>query len=62
MLEFLFDKFAGLPANNFITKRLQHRFFPVNIAKFLKTSILRDICERRFRIFKVEEIEKTETY
>ena len=30
----------------FITKRLEHRCFPVNIAKLLKTSILKDICER----------------
>ena len=40
------NKFAGLQAGNFITKRPQHRRFPVNIAKFLKTSILKDICER----------------
>ena len=46
MLEVLFDKFAGLQPGNFITKRLQHRLFPVNIAKFLKTSILKYICER----------------
>ena len=35
-----------IQASNFITKRLQHRCFPVNIAKFLKTSILKGICER----------------
>ena len=29
-----------------VKKQLQHRFFPVNITKFLKTSILKDICER----------------
>ena len=46
MLESLFNKFAGLQAGNFITKRLQHRCFPVNIAKFLKTSILEDVYER----------------
>ena len=28
-------------ASNFIKKRLQHRCFPVNIAKFLRTTILR---------------------
>ena len=43
VLEPLFNKFAGLQAGNFITKRLQHRCFPLNIAKFL---ILKDICER----------------
>ena len=38
MLESLFNKVAGLKACNFIKKRLQHRCFPVNIAKFLRTS------------------------
>ena len=46
MLESLFKKFAGLQADSFITKGLQHSCFSVNIAKFLKTSILKDICER----------------
>ena len=46
MLESLFNKFAGLQADSFITKGLQHRCFSVKIAKFLKTSILKDICER----------------
>ena len=46
MLESFFNNFAGLQAHNFITKRLQHRCFPVNIVKFLKTSILKDIFER----------------
>ena len=35
MFEPLFNKFAGLKACNFIKKRLQHRHFPVNIAKFI---------------------------
>ena len=26
--------------------KLQHRLFPVNIAKFLRTPILKKICER----------------
>ena len=30
--------FLGLKACNFIKKRLQHRCFPVNIAKFLRTA------------------------
>ena len=46
VLESLFNKFAGLQARNFITKRLQRRFFPVNIAKLSEASILKDICER----------------
>ena len=51
VVEYLFNKFMGLQAGNVITKRLQHRYFPVNIAKFLKTSILKDICERRLLNF-----------
>ena len=38
VLESLFDKAAGLKAFNFIKKRVQHRRFPVNIAKSLKTA------------------------
>ena len=33
-------------ACNFIRKRLQHSCFPVNIAKILRTHILKNICER----------------
>ena len=46
LLESLFNKFAGLQGGNLIKKRLQHMHFPVRIAKFLKTSILKDTCER----------------
>ena len=38
MLESLFNNIVGLKACNFIKKRLQHRCFPLNIAKFLKTA------------------------
>ena len=38
MLESLFNKVAGAQACNYIKKRLQHRPFPVNIAKFLRTA------------------------
>ena len=34
-LEPLFKKVTGLKACNFIKKRPQHRFFPMNIEKFL---------------------------
>ena len=39
MLEFffLFNKVAALQACNIIKKRLQHKRFPVNFAKFLRT-------------------------
>ena len=38
----LFDVFGV----NFIKKRLQHIHFPVNITKFLRTPILKNIWER----------------
>ena len=37
MLESLFKKVAGFEARKSIKRRLQHRRFPVNIAKFLGT-------------------------
>ena len=45
-MESLSDKVADLKACNIIKKRLQHRCFPVNIAKSLRTSILKIICKR----------------
>ena len=41
-----FAIFADIQTRNFIKKRLQHRFFPVNIVKFLRPPILKNICER----------------
>ena len=35
-------------ACNFIKRRLQHSCFAVNIAKFLRTLILKNICKRLF--------------
>ena len=46
MLEPLFNKIAGLNACIFIQKRHQHRLFPDNIAKFFRTPILKNLCER----------------
>ena len=43
--ELLFNKVTGLEVCNFIKKRLQHRCLLVNIAKFLRTPILKNICE-----------------
>ena len=37
MLEFLFNKVAGLKVCNFIKNRLQHRCFPMKFANFLRT-------------------------
>ena len=46
MLECLCNKVAGLQDCSFIIKeRLQHRCFPVKLAKFLRTPILKSICE-----------------
>ena len=36
----------GVFGVNFIKKRLQHRYFPMNITKFLRTPILKNIWER----------------
>ena len=41
-----FNKNVGLQACNFIKKRLQHRSFHKNTATFLRTAILKNICER----------------
>ena len=37
VLESLFNNVAGLQSYDFIKKRLKHRCFPINIAKFLRT-------------------------
>ena len=46
VLESLFNKVPGLRTCNFIKKRLQHWCFHVKFAKFLRTSILKNIFER----------------
>ena len=38
VLKSLSDIMTGLKAGNFIKKRLQHKCFPVSIAKFLRTA------------------------
>ena len=38
MLEYFFNEVEDFQACNSIKKRLQHRSFPVNIAKFLRTA------------------------
>ena len=40
-----FANFTGLKACKFVKKRFQRRHFPVKFAKFLKTPILKNICE-----------------
>ena len=46
VLESLFNNAADLQVCDFIKKRLQQRCFPVIIAKFLRTPILKNICKR----------------
>ena len=45
------NKNSGLQSWNFIKKRLQHRCFPVNIVKFSRTRVLKNICKRLFELF-----------
>ena len=46
VLESLFNNVEGLQACNFIKKIFQHWCFPMKFAKFLRTPILKNICER----------------
>ena len=45
VLESLFNKAAGLKTFDIIKKRLQHRYFLMNNAKFIITPILKNSCE-----------------
>ena len=56
MLKSFFNKVAGLQACKFIEERFQHRCFPVDIANFLRTSILKNICERLLLIILLHSI------
>ena len=44
MLEFHFNE--GLKTCNFIKKILRHRYFPVNIIKYLRATVLKSSYER----------------
>ena len=57
VLESFFNKATDLRACSFIKKRLQHGCFPVKFAKFLRTSILKNICERL--LLKISTLQKT---
>ena len=46
MLESPFIRLADFKTCNFLEKGLQHRCFPVNIAKYLRTLILMKIFEQ----------------
>ena len=51
VLELHFNEVAGLEACNSIKKRLHHRCFLVNIAKLLRTPILKNICKQLLLYF-----------
>ena len=51
MLESLFNKVARFQISNFIKKKLQHKCFPLNFAKFLRMPILKNIWERLLLAF-----------
>ena len=46
MLESPYNRLVGFKTCNFLKKNLQHRCFPVNIAKFFRTLILMKICKQ----------------
>ena len=50
MFDSLFNQVSGLQISNFIKKRFQHKCFSMNITKFLKTLILKKICERQCQL------------
>ena len=49
---------SSAEACNFIKKRLQHRCFPVNIQKFVRIPIMKNVCERLFLDLKSAKCEK----
>ena len=52
VLESLFNKVPDLKAFKFIKKRLQHKCFPVNIAKFWRTTFLKNSSSGHFCLYK----------
>ena len=46
-----FNKNAGLQSCNFLKKRLQHRCFPMNVAKFVRIPVLKNISGGLFERF-----------
>ena len=56
VLKSLFNKVAGLRVCSFIKKGLQHRCFSVKLAKFLRTTLLKNTCE--WLLLKISTLEK----
>ena len=52
-----FNKVAGLRSLTLLKKRLWHRCFPVNVAKFLKTPFLQN-TSRRLLLTKIDKTEE----
>ena len=52
VLESLFNKVSDLKAFKFIKKRLQHKCFPVNIAKFSRAKFLKNSSGGHFCLYK----------
>ena len=50
-ISFLIKMLWDVHSCSFIKKRLQHLCFPVNIAKFLRAPVLKNICEWLFEHF-----------
>ena len=48
MLEAIFNKHEGLQVCNFTKTRPQNKRFSMNIEKFLRTAISKNICKRLF--------------
>ena len=53
VLESLFGKVASMEACNFTKKKLQHRHYPVNIAKFLRKLLFKKHHGRLLLYFKL---------
>ena len=58
MFESPFNKVSGRQPSNFTKERLQHRCFPVNNTKFLRTPILKSICEQLLLLIVIFSQEK----
>ena len=56
VFESLFNKSASLQVCNFVKKRLRHKCFHLKFVKFLRTPILKNICERL--LLKLSQTEK----
>ena len=52
--ESFFNKVQGLTPSNFIKKRPQHRYFPVNFVKFLRTPFFAE--QPRWLFYKVTNL------